>query len=1253
MTAEKENSRSPISTPMAATLSVTNPDRVLRNALSPVQNLGSIITKELLKHKTKVEPANNIGSEASQSQSTKDRQLVPPEANKNEGTDTRCSKMKSHLPYPSTISIPSNTNCARPPQHNGRVRQKFIPVSSSGYGKIRRSNSFSISNDISNKTPSSDSEDNGSVSSGRGRKIKRPSSAPVSPVSMAKSMTESHKKSRQLSWAQQQRMKLKERQTRNQSVKIKDTQNKKRATPSSSEQSTPTKPCKSSKISDSCTPTSTSTASCNYNGTNPENNNNQARTPTIMSPLKNSSSKFLAGLRSSGKKKYKSDVTPSRSISKSYALVAATPARIATQSCEIKILSDKVFGPGTGLSDDEIKKLLNSKLVSGTRQWELKKKLDNANNNLKKVKETLNSLLHTKNTFVNDAVSVEKLVRESQARARQRLQTYDAECAMLKNQMKQLQTDNVLLKDNAKDLERDFKISEEKVARLEKEVSGLKEALSSVERAHTQASIAQKIAEGRLEESIKQADRWRAEIGKVEASKLEAVKAAEAAVQYNLEKEMAELREECSSLRTRMQSREEELGRLINNTSGECDSLEEIKRELDRLREKLSESENQLTLREAELTRAISDSEAAAARVAAKDRDMSELMKGLGDIQRSGQAREEEAKTLKKAAEEKAAELDRLLAESRGETSVLTHEKNTLMQSLENCKMSLAAAESSVDILKKEIQDYKSKCNTHDATLQVEKELRHRAEEMEQEERRERIAYSAQMVAMTKEHVKVEAALKEANESLERNWREKVQSEKNLVLEKENALAEVKEQVAGLEGERMSLFKELSDKKTMADAQSVEEIGRLNGEINVLKERLKEADRRQTVFGQESQERVRQLEEQLREGQAERRRMHNTIQELRGNVRVFARVRPFLPGDGVDTSAADPSVVPKNETSLAILKPDDAGQRYEFSFDRVFSPSVGQDAVFQEVSEFIQSALDGYNVCLFSYGQTGSGKTHTMQGSGNGQMRGIIPRAIEQVGEYKQNLEKQGWKYEMRVSFLEIYNETIRDLLRDDKFNEVKHDIKVDSDGRRFVSDLTLKQLEPTDLQAVEDVMRQASKYRSVASTDMNAVSSRSHSVFTLHLTAVHEKQRRALKGTLNLVDLAGSERLDRSGATGDRAREAMAINKSLSSLTDVFAAIGKKSSHIPFRNSKLTYLLQPSLSGDGKTLMMVNLSPTEASFQESLCSLRFASQVNKCELGKPRRSIEDVDDCSTASASTSRSFMSKGARTVKRRLGK
>ena len=243
--------------------------------------------------------------------------------------------------------------------------------------------------------------------------------------------------------------------------------------------------------------------------------------------------------------------------------------------------------------------------------------------------------------------------------------------------------------------------------------------------------------------------------------------------------------------------------------------------------------------------------------------------------------------------------------------------------------------------------------------------------------------------------------------------------------------------------------------------------------------------------------------------------------------------------------------------------------------------------MFEGVSEFVQSALDGYNVCLFSYGQTGSGKTHTMQGSGAGAMRGIIPRAMQQVGAYKLEREEKGWVFQTEVSFIEIYNETIRDLLRVGDCADLKHEIKKDTAGHTYVSDVTMVVVDPNDEDQMESIMATAARQRSVAQTAMNERSSRSHSIFAMHLRAVNAKERMQLRGTLSLVDLAGSERLDRSGAVGDRLKETAAINKSLSCLSDVFLAIANKQSHIPFRNSKLTYLLQPALSGDGKTLMV------------------------------------------------------------------
>lgn len=214
-------------------------------------------------------------------------------------------------------------------------------------------------------------------------------------------------------------------------------------------------------------------------------------------------------------------------------------------------------------------------------------------------------------------------------------------------------------------------------------------------------------------------------------------------------------------------------------------------------------------------------------------------------------------------------------------------------------------------------------------------------------------------------------------------------------------------------------------------------------------------------------------------------------------------------------------------------------------------------------------------------------------------MRGIIPRAMQQVGMYKTELEGKGWEYQMEVSFVEIYNENIRDLLRSSVSDDIKHVIKsIPQTGATYISDVTMISVDPNDTQQMDSIMEQAARHRSVGQTAMNERSSRSHSVFTLHLRASNVSQGVVLKGALNLVDLAGSERLDRSGASGARMKETCAINKSLSALTDVFVAIGNKQSHIPFRNSTLTHLLQPSFSGDGKTLMV-----SKARFKANLMS--------------------------------------------------
>ncbi|KAJ2767624.1 kinesin-like nuclear fusion protein, partial [Coemansia nantahalensis] len=382
---------------------------------------------------------------------------------------------------------------------------------------------------------------------------------------------------------------------------------------------------------------------------------------------------------------------------------------------------------------------------------------------------------------------------------------------------------------------------------------------------------------------------------------------------------------------------------------------------------------------------------------------------------------------------------------------------------------------------------------------------------------------------------------------------------------------------------------------------------------------------------------VQELEAKLRKEETMRRSLHNTIQELKGNIRVFCRVRPLL-GDSADGESALPIRLPECEDNDQIELSQTAenalgkttSKSFPFKFDRVFGSDSTQDAVFEEVSQLIQSALDGYPVCIFAYGQTGSGKTHTMQGPDaisakdmDAAVLGIIPRAVKQIYDNTSKLAERGWEYTLEGQFLEIYNETIQDLLAargaqgGDK--QAKLDIYQDSEGHTRVKNMTTVTVDSPE--RVHWLLARAADNRTVAATNCNERSSRSHSVFTLYLRGRNALTGESSSGVLNLIDLAGSERLSSSGSSGDRLKETQAINKSLACLGDVIAALAKGSRHIPYRNSKLTHLLQESLgAGNSKTLMFVCVSPSPASAQESLCSLQFATKVNSCQIGTAKR---------------------------------
>eukprot|EP00917_Polyrhabdina_sp_WS-2016_P016346 GHVP01035373.1.p1 GENE.GHVP01035373.1~~GHVP01035373.1.p1 ORF type:complete len:701 (+),score=157.23 GHVP01035373.1:319-2421(+) len=460
--------------------------------------------------------------------------------------------------------------------------------------------------------------------------------------------------------------------------------------------------------------------------------------------------------------------------------------------------------------------------------------------------------------------------------------------------------------------------------------------------------------------------------------------------------------------------------------------------------------------------------------------------------------------------------------------------------------------------------------------------------------------------------------------------------------EKSKLLAKIKELEKALE-ENYMRTKEIEAK--VADMESSEM--KKDAHICLLKtekENLTNTIHEVTLLGQEKQEIIIKLgslieerdndiftlEKKLKDGEKLRRKLHNEVLELKGNIRVFCRVRPSLKEKEISTENIILPPVPEN-TMIDIRIPTDRSdisglkrdRLHHFEFDRIFPPESTQETVFSEIEQLVQSVLDGYRVCIFAYGQTGSGKTYTMEGPedvySSENMHtdlGMIPRAVEQIFATCELLSSRGWNFTINTSFLEIYNETIRDLLSQDR-EEKKHDIKHSETGTTVTG---LSIITVTDPISTLSLLKSSAQKRSFASTLCNERSSRSHTVFILQVIGINEETKERVEGVLNLIDLAGSERLSQSGSTGDRLKETQAINKSLSSLGDVISALYNKDAHIPYRNSKLTYLLSKSLGGNSKTLMFANISPETQDLNETLCSLRFATKVNSCEIGTARK---------------------------------
>lgn len=284
-----------------------------------------------------------------------------------------------------------------------------------------------------------------------------------------------------------------------------------------------------------------------------------------------------------------------------------------------------------------------------------------------------------------------------------------------------------------------------------------------------------------------------------------------------------------------------------------------------------------------------------------------------------------------------------------------------------------------------------------------------------------------------------------------------------------------------------------------------------------------------------------------------------------------------------------------------------------FSFDKVYDPNSTQEQIFGDTKGIITSCVDGYNVCLMAYGQTGSGKTFTMMGPDNNP--GINIRAMKELFDVcKERAETV--TYTLKVSLIEIYNETIQDLLTTDA-----KPLELRTAGNK-VSIPNLKEVVIRNLDDIKKTMAQGDKNRTVASTKMNSTSSRSHLLLMLSVEGQDKVTNAITKGTLILCDLAGSERISKTEAEGQRLVEAAAINKSLSALGQVFTALRTSQLHVPYRNSKLTQILQPSLGGDAKACLFVNVSPDVNNFSETVSTLNFGSNAKQIALGQAKQNI-------------------------------
>lgn len=621
-----------------------------------------------------------------------------------------------------------------------------------------------------------------------------------------------------------------------------------------------------------------------------------------------------------------------------------------------------------------------------------------------------------------------------------------------------------------------------------------------------------------------------------------------------------------------------------------------------------------------------------------------------------------------KSLETETSNLKALLKEAQAElTSLSKANKNAPSAVINNSGDSIAssaqitALEKEIKALKDELQKAKDDCDEKDRTIKMQTRKIEQLSSTVQGDDSKTKTLQADLDQSNKEIAELEAKivknqreadnkLKDATKEQEKKLAERekelkkqqedrvAEVESRLETEKEEMMEAMAQEIEEIEASKAQEHDELTAAKDSLEKQLAAQKKATRGMTGTIKKlataartlaREHAAHKQQTSkqlsemsksikaqCGRDLFDRIKRVNEEIalttqkyHREMVERKKLHNTIQELKGNIRVFMRCRPPTSKEIEQFGNDAQCVAFGGAGEVKVFNEKNREKLWEF--DEAFDTNTTQRQVYDDVSGLVTSVMDGYNVCIFAYGQTGSGKTHTMMGPPSD--RGVNMRALEEL--FAKAHDRAGeWVDTITVSLLEVYNEEIHDLLVERGSSEEKLEVKMGEHGN-YVPGLTSRRV--NGMQEVLNLIAMADKHRTSATTNMNEHSSRSHMIVTATVISEYLPTNVVTRGKLNLVDLAGSERINKSGATGQALKEAQNINKSLSALGDVIQARAMKQAHVPFRNSTLTFLLQDSISQDSKTLMIVCISPVLYNSEETFCSLNFASRVRSVELGK------------------------------------